>query len=104
MGKGGPQFDQEKVNFAGTLANKTPDHVTTWIGISATVYDAEGTKQEVLAETPIWIAPMGEADFLLELPDLKREQFDDIKFCELDDKAPKACVVWDMTEVKGLAI
>lgn len=103
-GQAGPRFDQGKVSWAGTLENKTPDHVTTWIRIYVTIFDADGTKQEVLAETPIWIEPLDEAEFRVELPDLESKQFDDIAFCEKDDKAPKACMGWGVSDVMGLAI
>ena len=73
-GKAGPRIDQGTVRWGGILANKTPDHVTTWVRISVIIFDADGTKQEVFAETPIWIDPMGEAEFRVELPDLEREQ------------------------------
>lgn len=103
-GKAGPRIDQGEVGWGGTLENKTPDHVTTWIRIAVTIFDAEGTKQEVFAETPIWIDPLGEAEFRVELPDLEREQFDHIAFCDEDDEAPKACMQWGVPGVMGLAI
>ena len=104
IGQAGPRIDQGKVGWGGTLANKTPSHVTTWIQISVTIYDADGTKQEVFAETPIWIAPLGEAEFRVELPELEGKQFDDIKFCDHDNTAPKTCIGWGVTDVMGLAI
>lgn len=104
MGQAGPRIDQGKVGWGGTLANKTPDHVTTWIRIGVTIFDSDGTKQEVFAETPIWIDPLGEAEFRVELPDLEDKQFDKIKFCDHDDAAPKACIEWGVTDVMGLAI
>jgi len=103
-GQAGPRIDQGKVSWGGTLENKTHDHVTTWIRVAVTIFDADGTKQEVLAETPIWIDPLGETEFRVELPDLEREQLDGITFCDNDDKAPKACMGWGITDVMGLAI
>lgn len=103
-GQAGPRMDQEKAGWEGTLENKTPDHVTSWIQIAVTIFDADGTKQEVFAETAIWIDPLGEAEFRVELPEFKREQFDKIKFCDDDDEAPKACMGWGITDVKGLSI
>lgn len=103
-GLAGPRIDQGKVVWSGTLTNKTPDHVTTWIQIAVTIFGADGTKQEVFGETPIWIDPLGEAEFRVELPDLEREQLDAIESCDNDDKAPKACIAWGVTEVMGLAI
>jgi hypothetical protein len=104
MGQAGPRMDQGKVNWGGTLENKTPDHVTTWIRIAVTIFDTDGTKQEVFAETPIWKDPLGEVEFRVELPDLEPKQFDDIEFCDKDDKAPKACMAWVVTDVMGLTI
>lgn len=104
MGQAGPRIEQGKVSWGGILENKTTDYVTTWIRIAVTIFDADGTKQEVFAETPIWIAPLNDAEFLIELPDLKREQFDDIEFCDHDDEAPKSCMGWGITDVKGLTI
>ena len=104
IGQAGPRIDQEKVTWGGILENKTADHVTTWIRIAVTIFDAEGAKQEVFAETTIWIDPMGKAEFRVELPDLKREQFDKIEFCEMEEKAPKACMGWGITDLMGLSI
>ncbi len=103
-GLAGPRMEQEKLGWGGTLENKTPDHVTTWIRIAVTIFDADGAKQEVFAETPIWIDPLDEAEFWVELPDLEREQLDNIAFCDIDDETPKACFGWGVTEVMGLAI
>lgn len=103
-GQAGPLIDQDKVGWGGTLKNKTPDHVTTWIQIAVTIFDADGNQQEIFADTPIWIDPTGEADFQVELPDLKRKQLDGIDFCDNDDKAPKACVSWGIAKVMGLTI
>lgn len=103
-GQAGPRLDQGQVGWGGTIENKTPDHVTTWIRIAVSVFDLEGNKQEVFAETPVWIDPMGEAEFRVELQDLHREQLDDIAFCDHDDEAPKACMAWGVTDVMGLAI
>lgn len=104
MGQAGPRLDQGKVGWDGTLENKTPDHVTTWIRIAVTIFDADGTKKEVFAETPIWIDPLGEAEFQVDLPDLKREQLDGVAFCDNEDEAPKACMAWGITDVMGIAI
>jgi len=103
-GLAGPQIDQQTVVWSGTLANKTPDHVTTWIRISVSIFDVGGNEQEFFAETPIWIDPLGEAEFRVQLPDLEREQLDDIEPCDLDDEAPKACLVWGVTDVMGLSL
>lgn len=103
-GQAGPRIVQGKVDWGGTLENKTSTHVTTWIQIAVTVFDADGTKQEVFAETPIWIDPMGKAEFRVELPDLKGEQLDGIEFCDHDDKAPKSCMAWGVNDVMGFAI
>jgi hypothetical protein len=103
-GRAGPRIDQRTVSWVGTLKNKTSEHVTTWIRISVIIFDADGAKQERFAETPIWIDPLGEAEFRVELPDLGREQLDDIDFCNDDDESPKACITWGITDVMGLAI
>jgi hypothetical protein len=31
-GRAGPRIDEQTVSWGGILENKTPDHVTTWIG------------------------------------------------------------------------
>jgi hypothetical protein len=103
-GKAGPRVDQGMVLLEGLLQNKTADHVTTWVQISVNIFDAEGKEQKAFAETPLWIDPMGEAKFQVEFPDLKPEQLDPVKGCDLDDQAPKACFSWGITDVKGLAI
>ncbi|MEP4198520.1 MAG: hypothetical protein ABJL99_23105 [Aliishimia sp.] len=103
-GRAGPEIDRRRVSWEGTLQNKTSDHVTTWVKISVSLYNAEGDEQEVFAETPIWIDPLGEADFSVELSDIEREQFDDVEFCDYDDTEPKGCVTWGVTAVMGLSI
>ena len=103
-GRAGPRMEKGRLGWGGTLENKTPDHVTTWIQIAVTIFDADGTKHEVLAETATWIDPLGETEFQVELPEFEREQFDQIKFCDLDNQTPKACMSWVVTDVKGLAI
>lgn len=101
-GRAGPREIGRDIGWGGSLQNKTPDHVTTRVKISVSVYDANGDEQEVFAETPIWIDPLSEAEFSVELPDLKREQFDDIEFCDFDDTKPTGCMTWGVTEVMGL--
>lgn len=103
-GKAGPQIDQGKVTWEGLLQNKTADHVTTWIQIGVSLFDDKGKERQVLAETAIWIDPKGEASFQVELPDFKPEEFETIKWCELDDPAPKACMSWGVADVMGLVI
>ncbi len=103
-GRAGPRLTQRSVGWAGVLENKTPDHVTTWIRISVSIFDKEGTEKAVFAETPIWTAPLGEAEFKVELPDLEIEQMENIEFCEHDDTTPKACMTWGVAGMKGLAI
>lgn len=103
-GKAGPRVDQGIVSWEGILENKTADHVTTWIQIGVSIYDKDGKEQEVFAETPIWIDPMGEAKFQVEFPDLKPEQLEAIEFCDLDDQSPKACMAWGVSDLMGLTI
>jgi hypothetical protein len=103
-GKAGPWIDQGMVGWEGLLQNKTTNHVTTWIKVSVSIYDANGKEQESFAETPIWIAPMGEAKFRVELLDLKPEQLNSLKFCDLDDANPEACMAWGVVDVMGLSI
>ncbi len=103
-GKAGPRVEQGVVGWEGVLENKTADHVTTWIQIGVSIYDKDGKKQEVFGETSVWIDPMGEAKFQVELPDLKPEQVESIEFCGLDEQAPKGCMAWGLSDLKGLAI
>lgn len=103
-GRAGPRMDQQTVSWGGILENKTPDHVTTWIQITVSIYDAEGNEQEFSAETPIWIDPLDQAEFKVELPEVTGEQFDNLESCDLEDTAPKDCMSWGITEMKGLKI
>lgn len=103
-GRAGPRRDQRTLSWGGIIENKTSDHVTTWTQISVLVFDADGTKQEHFAETPIWIDPLGEAEFRVELPDLEIQELDDTDFCDHDEDAPKACITWGVTDVMGLAL
>lgn len=103
-GRAGPRSNQQTVSWGGTLQNKTSDHVTTWIQVSVSIFDAEGTEQEFQAETSIWIDPLNEADFMVELPELEREQLEDIEFCDHADVEPKSCMTWGVTDIRGLTI
>lgn len=103
-GRAGPRMNQQTIGWEGTLENKTADHVTTWVKISVGVFDAEGNEQEFFSETPIWIDPLDEAEFSVDLPDVKHEQFESFEFCEHDDPAPKACVTWSVVGIMGVTI
>ena len=103
-GRAGPRGDLRTVSWSGTLQNKISDHVTTWIRISVTLYDADGVRQEFSAETPIWIEPLSEAEFKVEVPNLEPKQIRNIGFCDLDDLAPITCMDWGVTDIMGLSI
>lgn len=103
-GRAGPRLDQRTVSWGGALENKTLDHVTTWIRISVSIYDADGAEKVHFAETPIWIDPLDEAQFKVELPDIGSEQLEDIEFCEHGDLTATACMTWGVMEVMGLTI
>ncbi|MGC9417822.1 MAG: hypothetical protein ACP5EN_02510 [Rhodovulum sp.] len=103
-GRAGPRTDRRTVVWQGILENKTPDHVTTWVQISVSIFDADGTEQELVAETSIWIDPLSEEEFEVELPELKHEQLEKIEFCERDDPAPKACMTWGVVDIMGVKI
>lgn len=103
-GRAGPTFTDQSVSWVGKLENKTPDHVTTWIGLSVIVYDAEGNEKEFLGDTSVWIDPLGETDFRVDLPELTRDMVDASEFCELDAASPTSCMSWGIVEVKGLSI
>ncbi|WP_255431799.1 hypothetical protein [Ruegeria sp. THAF57] len=61
-------------------------------------------EKEHSAETSIWIDPLGEAEFEVELPDLEPVQFESIEFCEHDDSDPSECMAWGVVDVMGLSI
>ncbi|MEO9649693.1 MAG: hypothetical protein ABJ360_16185 [Roseobacter sp.] len=103
-GRAGPRADEPSVSWGGILENKTPDHVTTWVRVSVSIFDSDGTEQEVFGETPIWIDPLGEAEFLVELPDLEPQQFENIEFCDYEVEEPKSCMGWGVTNVMGVSI
>ena len=103
-GKAGPRIDQRSANWGGLLENKTHDHVTTWIRLSFSIFDVEGSEQTFSAETSIWIDPLAQAEFRVELHDANAEQFDNLEFCESKDAAPKSCISWGITEMMGLSL
>jgi len=103
-GRAGPHLDGRNVSWGGVLENKTPNHVTTWIEISVSVFDDEGKEQEFTAATSIWIDPLNEAEFRVELPDLESKQLKDLEFCEHDDATPTACMAWGVTNAMGLSL
>jgi hypothetical protein len=103
-GRAGPRVIQQGIGWGGTLENKTPDHVTTWVKIVVNIFDEDGKEKEYFAETPIWIDPLDEAEFNVDLPDVEQEQFDSTEFCDYDDPAPKACFAWGVMETMGVTI
>ncbi len=103
-GRAGPRVGQRSVDWGGVLENKTPDHVTTWVEISVSIYDADGIEQEHIIETPIWIDPLDETEFRVELPEVEPEQFEGIEFCDYEDEAPTGCMTWGVIGVMGLEI
>ena len=103
-GRAGPRFDDQTVDWDGTLENKTPDHVTTWIRVTVSIFDTDGNEEEFFAETSIWIDPLNEADFRAELLDVETEQLIDIEFCDYEDLEPTACMSWAVTGIMGLRI
>jgi hypothetical protein len=48
--------------------------------LSVGIFDAEGEEQTFSAETPIWVDPLGQTEFRVELPDVNAEQFDNLEF------------------------
>lgn len=103
-GRAGPRFNERTVDWGGTLENKTPDHVTTWIRIAVSIYDADGIEEKFFAETSVWIDPLNEADFIAELLEVEPEQLIDIGFCDHEDSDPTACLIWAVTDIMGLRI
>lgn len=103
-GRAGPRLDLGTVSWGGRLENKTPDHVTTWVRLSVSIFDEDGSEQEFTAETSIWIDPLGEAEFKVEIPELQSEQLEDKDFCDHDDPEPTGCMAWGVTDVMGLSI
>ena len=103
-GRAGPLGDFQGISWGGNLHNKTSDHVTTWIRVSVSAYDADGVKEDFQAETPIWIDPMSSTDFSVELPGLTQGQLENLEFCDRDDVQLKACMTWTITQIMGLAI
>lgn len=103
-GRAGPRVEYDEVKWEGVLQNKTADHVTTWIEITVGFFDSDGKEERFKAETPIWIDPMDEAEFIVELPKLDPERLDDITFCKNSDHSPKSCMSWGITAMKGLSI
>lgn len=103
-GQAGPYLDKETVYWGGFLENKSSNYVTTWVQIEVQIYDKDGAKKVYVGETAVWIDPLGKADFQIEFTGLEREQLRDLEFCDLDDKAPKACMGWGVTDIMGLRL
>lgn len=103
-GRAGPRMIEGSLGWGGTLENKTPDDVTTWIKISVSIFDEEGKENEHFTDTQIWIDPLGEVEFSVDLPDVEHGDFENFEFCDRDDPEPKACVTWGVTEVMGVTV
>jgi hypothetical protein len=69
-----------------------------------TIFDEDGKEEEAFAETPIWIDPMGEAEFIVEIPDIEADQLKNIVFCEVDAASPKSCLAWGVVDLMGLSV
>ena len=104
FGRAGPRLVLDGVRWGGTLQNDTVDHVTTWVQVAVNVYDENGSEQKALADTQVWLEPMDETEFEVEVPDLKQEQINDLDFWDLDMPNPKSCFSWGVVAVKGLSI
>jgi hypothetical protein len=104
FGRAGPRLVLDELRWGGTLRNDSVDHVTTWVQIAVYVYDENGSEQKILADTQIWLEPMGETEFEVEISDLTEEQINDLDFCDLDMPNPKSCFSWGVVSVKGLSI
>lgn len=103
-GRAGPRNDKHSVRWAGTLNNKTTDHVTTWIKVSVSTFDSKGVEQAYHAETSIWIDPQNEAKFEVELPELEPKKLENLEFCDHEDLKPKECMTWGISNIQGLTI
>lgn len=103
-GRAGPRWNENTVFWNGTLENKTPDHVTTWVQILVEVFDEDGAKKEYSADTSIWIEPLHEVEFRVKIGDLEPEQIKDVEFCEHEASSPKGCMTWGITDAMGLKI
>lgn len=103
-GRAGPGYTEEGVIWVGNLENNTPDHVTTWIRLAVTIYDAKGIEEKFMGDTSVWVDPLGDSDFRVDLPDLTRDMVDATEFCERDAPSPMSCMRWGIVEVKGLSI
>jgi hypothetical protein len=103
-GRAGPRPEQRSIRWGGILENKTPDHVTTWVRVSVSIFDVDGTEQEVFAETPICIDPLDEAEFSVELPELEPQQFENLEFCDHESEEPKSCMGWGVINIMGVSI
>lgn len=103
-GRAGPRINQGTVGWGGSLENKTPDYVTTWVKIAVRIFDKEGGEKEYFAEIPVWIDPLSEAEFSVDLPDVDVEKVEGSYFCDHDDPDPKACFAWGVVGVKGVKI
>ncbi len=104
IGRAGPLTKNGVVNWGGVLENKTPDHVTTWLRISVVIHDDEGAELEYFAATQIWIDPLEETEFEVELTDLDPAKLDGLEFCENDNATPTDCMTWGITDLFGLSI
>jgi len=103
-GRAGPRRGRDNLFWGGRLENKTADHVTTWVQISVSIFEDDGTETEIFGETPIWIDPLDAAEFEVELPELTDEELKGKDFCEHDMEERASCFSWGVTDVKGLKI
>ncbi len=103
-GRAGPAFEAGAVLLKGSLENKETSHVTTWVALSFSIFDAEGKESEFPADIFIWIEPRSSTEFSVALPDLEPEKVRDLKFCDLDDENRKSCMSWGMKGIQGIEI
>lgn len=104
-GRAGPRLiEQERIGWSGSLENKTSDHVTTWVEITVRIIDEAGDERTFSAGTQIWIDPLSEATFTVELPDIEREQIEERDFCDHNDAPATNCFSWSITKIRGLSI
>ncbi len=103
-GRAGPKDMSGEAGWAGTLENKTAGHVTTWVRVSVSLFDADGKEKEYEANTYVWIEPQSSTNFQVGLSELAPSELKSVEFCDRDDGSPKSCVSWGIVRIKGIKI
>ena len=103
-GRAGPREIGGTVYLVGTINNKLPNFITTWVQFEFSIYDDIGSERAIRTASVFWIEPLSSSDFQVELPDIKSADFAGFEFCPHDESEKKRCIAWGTPRIEGIKL